>query len=178
MKYKSRAFTLLEILVVIAVIWILWVSISRLNFSRISQEELIAIESIKMIASAEEMRDNALVGKSENIWWDIPRSWNIEFNRTTGRFVTSYTDSGGSVITIKSQDIRSPFEILSIYCRNLNWSISGLWNIIWINFLTTSETNINWCTISNPRIIDIEIGRWDIRNTIRINTLTNVVEEL
>lgn len=178
MEYKSRGFTLLEVLVVIAVIWILWVSISRLNFSRISQQELIAIESIKILASSEEMRNNALVGKSENIWWDIPRSWDIEFNRTTDRFITSYTDSEWVLRTIQTQDLRSPFEILSITCGNLNRTITGPWNIVRINFLTTSETSINWCAIANPRIIDIEIGRGDIRSTIRINTLTNVIEEL
>lgn len=175
MKYKAKGFTLSEVLVVIAVIGILWVAVSNLNFSRISQQELLAIESIKMLATTEEMRNNALVGKAVDINGQIPESWYIEFNIPSNNYSTSY--SGG---TLQTQELRNPFEILSITCSSLEGNMTAKWSSIKVDFFTNTTTSVSWCPTSvfYPKILEIEIGRWDIRSTIRINTLTNVIEEI
>jgi len=61
MKIQKNAFTLTEILVVIGVIGILALGVSQINLSRISQNELLATEVVRLVASMEEMRNNATV---------------------------------------------------------------------------------------------------------------------
>jgi prepilin-type N-terminal cleavage/methylation domain-containing protein len=61
MKIQKNAFTLTEILVVIAVIGMLALGVSQINLSRISQNELLATEVVRLVASMEEMRNNAIV---------------------------------------------------------------------------------------------------------------------
>lgn len=180
MKKTLGAFTLTEILVVIAVIGILWVWLTRLNFSRISQTELVSIESIKILTSLEEMRNNALVWKAEDIDGEIPISWDMTFDQSWGEYITSITDSSWIRDTIRNTELRNPLEIVTLTCTNLDGSNPWTSSIITISFLTWWDTQLDWCpaAVTHPRILDIEVWFWSIIRTIRINTLTDVIEEL
>ena len=178
-KYKI-AFTLVEILVVIAIIGILALWVSRLNFSRMSQVELLNIESIKMLTLIEEMRNNALVWRAISAGWQIPENWRIVFDIDDNRYSAWFLRETwlAPEITINS-NIRVPFGIMSVRCiwiDNTNlWNMANLGSI---EFGTTGLTTINGCSNDNARILHIELWHWSISRIIRVNTITNVIEEI
>lgn len=176
MKKSIQAFTLVEILFVITIIGVLALGISRVNFSRISQVELLNTESIKLLTSIEEMRNNALVWRAVSDWVVIPDFWSIAF--TNENTYTRWYDTE----VINQTEMRTPFIVQSISCSNIDftqtWLVSDITNTD-IRFYSWGETIITSCpsSIANPAILDIEIWFWDILKTIRINTITNVIEE-
>ena len=179
MKKSSKAFTLVEILVVIAVIGILALGASRLNFSRTSQVELLNIESIKILALIEEMRNNALVWRAVSAWWEIPENWRITFDITNDSYAAGYLRTSWTTETTINSNIRSPFGIMDIRCIWINnadlWNIS---NVGSIEFSTAGLTTINWCSNDDARILHIQIWHLSITKTIRVNIITNVIEEI
>lgn len=179
MKKKNpyRAFTLIEVLVVISVIGIITLWISSLDFNRLSQSQKIDIEISKIHSIFEEVRNNSLIGKW--VWTNLqtPSSWEMSFENTS---------SSGSIdinyISASLQDYREwespfPFAILNMQCKNLNYSNQDTLSTALLSF---SGSNISLsspdCTIDKPKILEIEYGIWTNTKTISINTLSGIIE--
>jgi len=81
-KNHKAAFTLAELLVTISIITILALGISNVNFARLSQNQQVSIEAIKISNLIEEARNNALIGKGiwENLYWVWNLSQSITIN--------------------------------------------------------------------------------------------------
>ena len=63
-KYTSRkAFTLIEIMVVIVIIGIVSVGMSNFNFNRLTEAQKVSIATSEIVNMLEEIRNNALIGK-------------------------------------------------------------------------------------------------------------------
>ena len=178
MKKTYNAFTLIELIVLMWIIMILGVIITSLDFNRISQDEIINTESIKILASLEEMRNNALIWRAEDIDWTIPQSWNISFNKDDDTYTTSITKSDNITEAIKTNTLRSPFEIINISCQNLDGSSSEDADDVEILFSIWWSTKLSGCD-ENNKIVEIELWIWDTTQIIiKINTLTNVIEQI
>lgn len=170
---NKKAFTLIEMLVIITIVATLALGISRLNFWEISQRELINTEVVRLVASIEEMRNNAIVWRAYNEDWDFPDSWNVRFIDDSS-YSLGYTE-GGNTEVIRTVDLRSPFTF-EAECSNTTWSdtegVDG-----WITFFITWELVLDWCGLDNWRILDITLWTESISRNITVNTITWVIEE-
>ena len=175
---NSHAFTLVELLVIIAVIGILALGISSINLSSISQRELLSTEVVRLVAWIEEMRNNAIVGRAYDEDGNFPESWNISFPEENDRFILSYTTLTDTEV-LRTVRLREPFAFQSINCTNIVWdpqqdlTTSEKWIIFWVSW----DNIIDWCTLDNWNILAIEVWFWTNSRTITVNTITWVIQE-
>lgn len=180
MQRKTQGFTLVEILVVIIIIGLIATGISRFNFSRTTQVELLNVETIKLLTLLEELRNNAQVGKAAWAWaGQIPENWSIVFNTTNDSYQGRSVLTNGTTQTLINSSLRQPFNILRLRCLSLTWG--NLWNMnapLTVEFSTSWITRLQWCNNNDARILEIQIWAWEVTKTIRINKVTNVIEEI
>lgn len=182
MKKNSRhAFTLIEILVVIAIISIIMLWASKINFNAISDKQRLNRIMILTMSNIETIRNNSLLWKwvSSTAW--VPESYKINFwNTWSWNITTSYhtwwvdsvydfsnkvnfSDKHISLTTIDCLTLSKPPVVTSI--TNWTWTIQFTWWKMEI---------INWCA-SNEKILEITIKRKTFQWTIQINTLSGLI---
>lgn len=94
-KKNKKAFTLIELLVVIWLIIILWVTISSLNFNKLTNIQRAEMFSNKIITQIENVRDNSLVWKwisDQNSlnWFAKVERWDILIEKWTSTQKSSF----------------------------------------------------------------------------------------
>ncbi len=81
-KTRKEAFTLIEIMLVLLIIWIILLLTFSLNFSTMSDRQKNEIFTNKIVSKIEEARNNALMWKSIKEAWtykqEISESWIVE----------------------------------------------------------------------------------------------------
>lgn len=176
-KEKKSWFTLVEILVVIAIIWILALSISRFNFSRLNSRQLVQIELVKIENILQEIRDNSLVWRAVWTSLDIPVSWSINFSTSSSGTINSSYLTGSSATPVNyinwSWDAPNNSSIQNLECEDFLWNRTSTWNII-LTF-TGWEIGINtWCESAtrNYKIMNLIFWQWSLTWSLSINTVT------
>ncbi|NUJ97198.1 prepilin-type N-terminal cleavage/methylation domain-containing protein [Candidatus Gracilibacteria bacterium] len=179
MKNNKFGFTLVEILVVIAIIGILALGFSRINYKAISDRQMGIIFTNRIVSILETIRNNSLLGKGIP-GGEIPSSRTIDIPYGTGKtIITSYENSGGIVVV--NNEFSLPLgmgeEIRRITCRNFgSGSISE-------NITTTGsikfekeEVKIFGCSDDSFRILELRTKYRDFEKTIIINSINGVIE--
>lgn len=186
MKQKSSlfAFTLVEVLVGITIISIIALWATRMNFNQLSHKQEVEIAIVKIVNIAEELRNNALVGKAILNGWNLEAPWGWKLHLTNGAILTSYY----SILWDFSDEINlpdlnwswsTPFSIQNIECQNINWWTLST-GLAWasIRFLwDTMELRCGNATLdTRDKILIVEYWAGAITKTVSINTLTGVIE--
>lgn len=179
-KKPVYAFTIAELMVAIALISLLALWISNLNFNRISNKQRIATETIKVVSLIENIRNYSLTGRWVGTNLDHPDYWEVVFD-TNGSIRAQYELSGTQ--DYETKKILAPFSLSELRCSNLNRS--------WIDSSPTSLTlrfngdnisiqNCPTTTVSagKAKILEADVSFDTITKTIRINTLTWIIEVL
>lgn len=179
-KQNLNWYTLVEILVVIAIIWILALAISNFNFTRLNAKQLVSIELVKIENILSEVRDNSLVWRWVWTSLQVPTSWNIDISTVSSGSLNSYYFIPSSI---------PPIDYLNgLWTAPENTSIQ---NILCKSFIGQSESSNNvtltftgaeidisaWCTHAtrNYKILDIIYGQWTLTGSVSINTVTWVI---
>ena len=190
MNYKKKAFTLIELIVWIAIIAIITLWITKLYWSNIPDKQKLDLFTNKIIWIIDSVKNYALVWKW--IWnnLDTPKYFKIELSTGTlsaGTFTWSYlqtyysTWSNVDVIydemSIKS--FNEFYNINSIQCKKIDLSDpkDAIDGIVSISFEWSNAT-LSWCTDNYHKIVDIELYYKSFRKVIRLNALSWVVEEI
>lgn len=184
---RKNAFTLVEIMVVVAVITLIIIWGSQLDFSRLSQKQKWDIESVKIISIFEEARNNALLWKSTLSWSTLinPKWWEIRVDEATSSGTISWNYSLNWIFTdsiILSNFwwvAKKPFYIKNLRCTRIDGT--GIQNPAWasIRFLPSSKMELRcWSATLNAqdKILELELSSGTFTNTIRINTLSGTIE--
>lgn len=171
-------FTLVELVVIIAIIWILVWAWSQVNFNKIGDANKQIIFNNLIISQFETIRNNTLLWKwiDTNIW--VADSWKLAYSTTNSwEIIPSY--SSGWVWTVYSWSIlKAPdtYSITDINCLNISWTIIDAW-------VTTAEVHIQWndFTLSwacsgTTRILELSTMLKGKSNQIQINTLNWLIE--
>lgn len=178
-KNYLQAFSLMEILVVMVILWIALIGISRLNFTRLTKEQFIEIETEKIKNIISEVQANAFLGKSVTSNNDVPQSWRITF--TNWSLVTNYTLNGTTWIQDSHYNWSSTKDITiqSLTCMDVNYTNTGAMNspqqikIDWNSQVLLSCPNI-WSI--NFKVLELQIGQGGLKKSIFINTTTGTIE--
>jgi prepilin-type N-terminal cleavage/methylation domain-containing protein len=140
---SKNAFTLIEILVLIAIIGILIIWLSKIDLSKWQNQQKSLSFANKIQVPIETTITNSLVGKWVGTNLTVPSAWKIEVSNTDSwTLLTKYTTWANRIDynTIKADKF---YEINSIDCYNLDnsfsWSISWTWYI----YMTWSQISSN-----------------------------------
>lgn len=183
-KKTLKAFTLVELMVWIAIIWILLLSASKINFNRLNMKQQLDIFSNSVKSNFETVRNNSLSWKWVWVlaWSDliIPQKWKIEYSSYNSWTILNSTFSWATRSPLNiAPKFKPGYSISKIRCLKLDWTLNntiGLtstWEIefIWSNIFLT------WaCTPNTSKILELTIKNRSETKIVSINTLNWLVE--
>ena len=171
MKKINKAFTLLEIMVVIALIWIIAFAVSKFNFNGLTNRQKLDSFFYKIKTNIETIQNNALIWKAIKNWTDafVPEKWKIDFNNSwSWKIISNYYD--WSQYKFFSKIIPKKFYSIKIYN---NWNLlNDTWSLL-IEWWNLSLTWIN----TNNKILEITAKYKNFEKKFTINTISWVIEE-
>lgn len=175
-----KAFTLVEILVVISIIMIITIWASRINFNKSSDSQKANIFENEVFSFIETQRNNSLLWKW--IWSSLenPTKINIDIETSqTWSIKLNYFSWSTIIWTWSFNKIDSFSYISDITCYNIDRTMSWSSNSISIDYINW-DTFISWCNAwtSTWTIYDISTKYKSFENIIRINMLSGVMERL
>jgi len=182
-KTKNKAFTLIELIVWITIIWILAFAISNMDFNRLSSSQKLDIFAWKIRSTYENIRNNALAGKW--IWTNlvIPKYWKLNISKNNSWTITTEAyDNSDNIIYTWSLFVPKDYEINSIKCweywedRSNYWDMTSTWTIefTWINLKLNTNSDLN-CNQNKDKILEITVKNKLEKKVITINTLNWIV---
>lgn len=182
MKKKNHLwFTLIELMMAIAVIWIIAIWWMRMDFNKISDSQYLRIFTGKITSLYETTRNNMLIGRSINAAGTTPSTWKIEIPIWSGKTLTTsystwwlYTNYAEWGYAFK------PAEWISkIYCYTSTGttltSITAWTWVILINKDTISFSGTTTCDTTTTKRIVLETLYHSNTGTIEINGLSGII---
>ncbi len=169
------AFTLIEVLVAIAIISILLLWVTNIDFSRLSQKQKIDIGVTGIVNIIEETRNNALVWRSIDASNISPNSWSIEVENTSSSWSLTSRYMSGTLVDYNAWSASDGFSIYDLRCQRLDNSIGSNSGPFTITF-TWSQWSISWCSDAQYKKLFFSYWLAPIWRNITINTLTWVIE--
>lgn len=187
MNYKKKAFTLIELIVWIAIIAIITLWITKLYWSNIPDKQKLDLFTNKIIWIIDSVKNYSLVWKW--IWNDLetPKYFRIELSTwvlSAGTFTWSYlktyyntwsSDVLYDEMTIKT--FNEFYNIRSLKCQKLDLSGDEYISKISVIF-KWSSASFSWCSDNYHKIVDINLWYKWFNKIIRLNALNWVVEEI
>ena len=176
-KTNHKWFTLVELMVVIALISIITLSATRIDFNRSSDQQRLAIFTGEIASKIETVRNNALIGKWVGVNLETPESWEIQISDISAWSLQTTYNTGWPFIANNEYSV-TPNNFYSI------------WNMRCLQFNNTSETiswnttirisgnsmELFWCSSNDFKILEFTTSYRDFTQTVRINTLSWLIE--
>lgn len=174
---KQRAFTLVEILVVITLISIITLWAGQINFKRLSQRQEVAILTNNVINNIETIRNYASNGRGVGVSLETPEFWEIRFSQAWSWSIETFY-STGSLVSFPETNWSSESNniIDDIYCEKINGSTGSLSSTGIIVFEKNNIT-LSGCSDTFFRKLVMRFRVVDYTETIEINTLNGVVQK-
>lgn len=169
-KINNLGFTLIELVVWIAITIIIIMWGLSINFKSISDRQNLEIFTNKIISEIEKVRNYALIWKWIGVNITVPKIWKIEFNKWwnwtwTWNLITSYSNDGTTWIQENTIDIDKNIIINNIHCISVSWADVNLTTTqTWIIFFEWWKYLLWWDCLSSYSNIKIEtFSRWYTR---------------
>ncbi|MCP4523954.1 MAG: hypothetical protein GY828_07095 [Candidatus Gracilibacteria bacterium] len=177
MKINTRkyAFTLAELMVVIAVIMIVGTAAARLDFNYISDGQRITGLNNDLISQFETIRNYSLLGKGVDTSIGVPDMWKIEYSLVgSGTSQVSYNMTGSSWIQFPEKHIftQGGFYFEGIECHD----ITGASTSVSSGALEFSGPNIEIIGCSNAKKLSFQTNYKIQKETLTINSITGIME--
>lgn len=183
MKKNTFWFTLIEVLTAIAIIIIIALWVTNVNFNTINDKQKSQILWQKFIWRIQTIKNYATTGfwVGSNLF--TPKKWKIEITTWTGRSITSYLDAGWiwQEYPTTSLSLWTWESVSSIKCMNyfgtfspqsMTWTVSiefSSWSIS-LPLCPAPSTNYN--------VLQVQVKNWIIPTTLEVNTMNGVIQEL
>jgi len=181
---NNKAFTLIELIVWITIMWILAFAISNIDFNRLSNKQKLELFAWKIKTTYETIRNNSLAWRW--IWTnlEIPskRTINFSLNNSWTILWKAYDKTN---ILLDSNFLLMPNNIIieSIKCweyweSESNYDeMTNTWTIefSWINIKLNLNSDVN-CDSTKDKVLEINVRDKIETKKIIINTLNWLVE--
>lgn len=176
-KNKTHsAFTLIELMVIIAIIWIMaWLG-SQINLNKISDKNKLIIFNNSIVSQFETFRNNILLWKwvDSNVW--VKESWKMTYNTTNSWTITpsylswtwiTYPDS-----SINTEDF---YSITDINCLDINKTLLNSGTNAEV-FIQGNNFSLSGACTWASRILEFTTKFRANTSKIYINTLNWLIE--
>ncbi len=168
-------------MVVIALIWIIALATTRINFTKLSNKERLNGFFYKIKNNFETTTNNALIWKAIKDWWNIivPKQWRIELNNSDKWSIKTYfIDDTWNPIEYTMQNIIPDDNYsISIACKKIN--TTSTWTLLntWVIIIESWTLNLSsWCD-SDKKELQITAKYKNNEKIFTINTISWVIEE-
>ncbi len=170
---RKWAFTLLEIMVVIALMWILAIWVTNLNFNSIWDKQRLDWFFYEIKTNIETIKNNALIwreikdGSNVIIW----NKWQIDFSNSGSGIIKTYYYNWSTKKNYPLYDT-IPEANYEISFKNSGTGLTSTWSIIieWKDLILDKPD-------SNDKKIEVEIKYKASKKTFNINGISWVIEE-
>lgn len=182
-KQKIKAFTLIELMVVIALIWIIALWISNINFNNLSDRQILDWFFYKIKTNIETIKNNALIWKAIKNWTEtfVPKMWRIDFNSDwnwawTWTIKTYYSKDWIIFNNILNNNISSE-KFYGIEIKNF-WNILNTANWTWAILIEWNKLSLTWTILpTTDKELEIKVSYKNFDKVFTINTISWVIEE-
>lgn len=182
MKNSQTWFSLAELMTVIAIIWILIFWASQINYKPQIDNQNAQLFLNRIYSNIETIRNNALLGKWF-LYWGImihPSEWVIKIDTSWSGTIEWYYMSGSTQTLFddfKTSFVNNTSIIRELRCRNPKRTLFSTGTHIDISIQGSTMT-LSWCNSSHTAILDIKLKHANVFKTIRLNTLSGLIEKI
>lgn len=181
MKKNKNWFTLIEIIVVIAIIWVLIVWASRINFNPQIDKQNSDMFTNNIFSNIETIRNNSLLWKWMWSWVKMfyPEKWVVNISKTWSWKIENFYQSWWISYNYKEININfinDFWKISEIKCRDINWNWYEIINNIDIEFSGKNIT-LSWCTYPNDKLLELTTNYKSFSKTIKLSKVTWLIEK-
>lgn len=180
MIYNKKAFTIIELLVWVAIISIITLWITNLYSSKIPDRQRLDIFASKVISKFDTIKNYSLVWKW--VWKSLvtPKYYLIELSKS-GSYLKSFYNTWWINNIYYDQMSLYPFwesyKIHSIKCKNLDSTNTSIINKLDLKYEGANIT-LSWCIDDFQKVIEIELYYKGFKNLLRLNTISWVLESI
>lgn len=181
MKKLFTWFTLIEVLTVIAILWIIGWGVSQINFNTINDKEKSQTLAQRILGRVQTIRNYSLSWKA--IWASLytPSSRKIDIQNGTGGMVSSYMNNVWVWIQINDGSYSmAPWEIVTnIKCiQYFNTGTTSDITWIWSISFTSTGISLPTCPDASYNVLQIKVRNGRIPTTIEVNTINWIIQEV
>lgn len=143
---KTKAFTLVELMVVIVIIGLLIIWSNSLNFNKTKDKWELDLLRNNIVSRVESIRNSAMMWKWIWVNLDHPKAWKITFSNLNEIMKVEYlswTDWQNDTENTVNQDTFWYKWISNIKCLKIDWT-----EITWLNNVSSWALLIEWDKLS------------------------------
>lgn len=182
MKKNNFWYTLTELIVIIAIIWILAVWASRINFNPQIDKQNSELFTNNIFTSIESVRNNSLLWKWVLSWSLLvhPEKWIVSISTNNNWSINSKIKNGSTITTnndFSVNFVNSFANIKELTCKNLDWTNSSTGTNIDLEF-SWNELSLSWCNSPEQRVLEITTKYKNFENIININSTTWLIQKI
>ncbi len=181
MKKTLSGFTLLELMVVVAIIWILAIWASNIQFNPQIDKQNSLLFSNDIFTNIEKVRNNALFWKWVWSWSTLtyPEKWIINLDTNWNGSISAKYSSWWTIYNYN--DFRVDFlnqnsKISQLKCLSIDNLNSETWSYVDIE-ISKNNITLSWCSSPNDKILEITTNYKAFTNTIKLNTVSWLLEK-
>jgi len=178
---NNKAFTLVEILVIITIIAIIIIWSNSMNFNKWRDREELELLKNSVVSKFETVRNNSMMWKW--IWTDLdhPTQVKITFSTWSDIMKTEYKTWATFVNDTENTIIDATLvkSISKINCQKIDWTIiTWLWNISsWVVLIEWDKLTLTWwCNNDLAKKIQLNFSYKNEVSTWTINVVNWLIE--
>jgi len=171
---NKKWFTLVELLVWMALIIILFMWITTVSFKSSSDKQRLEIFWNKIISKIETARSNDLIWRWITQWWVLvnPDSWKIDINSNWQWYIRVFYELSWVFYNFDELFFENWYNITSIVCKRQDWITNTLNNSqIWEIFFEKWKYRIWWNCLANSTELSINIQFSSGESEITFNSI-------
>jgi len=183
-KQKTNAFTLIELMVVIALIWIIALWANNITFKNLSDRQRLDWFFYQIKTNFETVQNNALIWKAIKLPDNsiiVPDKWEIQLNNSSSWIIQTYYYSWVTQRPFNENDIITDnYYSINTECENLNWTVNSSLTDTWSLFIEWWKLNFTWSILncdSTQKVLRITTKYKNFEKVFTINTISWVIEE-
>ncbi len=183
MRSSESGFTIIEIIVVVALLAIFTLTATSIDFSRLSVRQEQEIFTNQVIGTIQTLKNFSFQWKWVGTSLETPNTWTLNISQNgNGEIQSSYNTNTASSVPYPSLDIdeRDDYNISDIVCKSFDGSLSDdapLSDSVTLSF-TGDRITLSGCPSPRYTILEFTTSHAGYSDTVQIHTVSTVIQKL